>query len=652
MAPGRAGGGVICLVVVALVLITAVKLVVAANLDLFWDEAYYWQAASRLDVGYADKPFMTALLVRAGSLLFGDTRLGVRAVYLLIGVAFPFAVYLLARPVVGRRDAVLAAGASLVMPVTALMGVLAFQDVPMLLFAVLSLAAFERARRGDAVTSWFLAGLMCALGLATHYRFAPLPLAILAYLLATRNGRALWRRKGLWLAVAVAALGLVPILAFNLEHEFTSFRYQVVARNPWTFQVEALRYPLEQAAAVTPLLFVALIATLVDAFRRAGKGDDDRALLATSAAVYLGFYFALAPWADRDHFSLHWPAAGYVPLLVLLPEALRRFAAGGATPVWRWTRRGLAVLVPATGGLAVAAILLYLAAAAWPQAPFADALYRQVRHELVAWSQLAPPVAGHLDADFDAAERARVVLVGGHYRVAAALDFALRPAAGVYVLDHRRNHKDGYAYQYVIWNLDEASLRRDRAGAPALIVVQDRRFWFNSHREVAWRAGLCAIFDDLRHLGDLELPAGSGYFLIYAGRVRGDGEGMAEVTAGPGACAALPSAYVARPQRGDTVRGRVWVYGWAVDDAAGVAAVEVVVDGRSVGRADYGIPWPRVRELMPGSTDPNHPNVGYSLHWDSATTAPGAHRLAIRVRANDGTIRTYGTRTVFVGEPD
>jgi len=647
---GRAGG-VTAAVVVLLLVITAAKLVIAANLDLFWDEAYYWQAAHRLDIGYADKPFMTALLVRLGTLMFGDTRFGVRALYLLIGAAFPFAMYLLARPMVGHRDAVLAAGASLVMPMTALLGVLAFQDVPMLLFAVLSLAAFARARRGDAMGAWLLAGLMCAAGLATHYRFVPLPLAILVYLLVTRDGRALWRRRGLWLAIAVAALGLVPILAFNLEHGFASFRYQVMERNPWSFQAAGLRYPLEQAAAVTPLLFVALVATLADAIRRARAGDDDRALMAITAAVYLGFYLVLAPWADRNHFSLHWPAAGYLPLLVLLPEALRRFAGGGATAARRRLRRASAVAVPATGGLAVAAILVYLAAAAWPTAPLSNLVNRQVRHELVAWSRLAPRVAAHLEADFDAGERARVVLVGGHYRVASALDFVLRPDRGVYVLDHRRNHKDGYAVQYVIWGLDQASLRRDHAAAPALIVVQDRRFWFNSHREVAWRAGLCAIFDQLRYLGDFELPDGSRYFQIFAGRL-GGGDRSAASAPGPGACATLPSAYVARPQRGDTVRGRVLVYGWALDDAVGVAAVEVLVDGRSVGRADYGIPWPRVRQLMPGSTDPNHPNLGYSLHWDSATVAAGRHRLAIRVRANDGRTRIVGARTVFVGDPD
>ncbi len=55
---------------------------------------------------------------------------------------------------------------------------------------------------------------------------------------------------------------------------------------------------------------------------------------------------------------------------------------------------------------------------------------------------------------------------------------------------------------------------------------------------------------------------------------------------------------------------------------------------------------------MPGSTDPNHPNIGFALHWDSTTVAPGRHRLAIRVRSNDGETRRLGGRTFFVGEPD
>ena len=53
-------------IVFAFLVLTAAKVVVAANLDLFGDEAFYWQSSQRPALSYADSPFMTAMLVRAG----------------------------------------------------------------------------------------------------------------------------------------------------------------------------------------------------------------------------------------------------------------------------------------------------------------------------------------------------------------------------------------------------------------------------------------------------------------------------------------------------------------------------------------------------------------------------------------------------------
>ena len=91
-------------------------------------------------------------------------------------------------------------------------------------------------------------------------------------------------------------------------------------RNPWAFQLKGLRYPLEQMGVVTPLLFLALMGALVAAVRRARAGDDGCALLACCAIVYLGFYMILAPFSDAQRMHVHWPAAGYIPLFVLLPN--------------------------------------------------------------------------------------------------------------------------------------------------------------------------------------------------------------------------------------------------------------------------------------------------------------------------------------------
>src|SRR5262245_15833853 len=60
------------------VVLIAVRGVVAAITPLAFDEAYYWQWSKNLAWGYYDHPPMIAFMIRAGTELFGDTSLGVR----------------------------------------------------------------------------------------------------------------------------------------------------------------------------------------------------------------------------------------------------------------------------------------------------------------------------------------------------------------------------------------------------------------------------------------------------------------------------------------------------------------------------------------------------------------------------------------------
>ncbi len=339
---------------------------------------------------------------------------------------------------------------------------------------------------------------------------------------------------------------------------------------------------------------------------------------------------------------IHWPAAGYIPLFVFLPGVLRGFAVTRFRRVLRW-------LVPATSALVVSGGVYYLAAAAWPAALFPDFLYRYVRHDLVKWSLLKEPLKHYLEENFDGPQE-DVVLAAGNYQVGSELDFIFQPPSGVYMLDHPKNRRAGIDKQYVIWGLDEDSMRLKRAGADALIVVVDIDFWFQSAEEIAWRSSLCGVFDNLRHLGAFELPGGRKNFLFYAGRVMGPDD-RDERARGPGNCPTLPAAYLTQPKRGATLKGVVDFWGWAVDDAVWVSKVEAVVDGKAVAAVSYGHNDPRVLRHMPGSTDPNHPRIAFFHQWDSTSVAEGEHTVEIRGHSTDGKIRNFGRRTVFVVHP-
>ena len=92
MTPGLADRRVVFPLAAVAVLIV-LRGVLSAFLPLSFDEAYYWMWSKHLAWGYYDHPPMVAFMIRAGTMLFGDTSFGVRAGALLLSAAGSWAVW-------------------------------------------------------------------------------------------------------------------------------------------------------------------------------------------------------------------------------------------------------------------------------------------------------------------------------------------------------------------------------------------------------------------------------------------------------------------------------------------------------------------------------------------------------------------------------
>ena len=79
--------------VVTVLALVALRLAAAAWTPLTFDEAYYWMWSKHLAFGYYDHPPMVAFVIRAGTVIAGDTELGVRLVSILLALPMSFAVY-------------------------------------------------------------------------------------------------------------------------------------------------------------------------------------------------------------------------------------------------------------------------------------------------------------------------------------------------------------------------------------------------------------------------------------------------------------------------------------------------------------------------------------------------------------------------------
>jgi 4-amino-4-deoxy-L-arabinose transferase-like glycosyltransferase len=148
------------------------KIFLAVVLDLYSDEVFYWQASSRPALAYSDLPFMTALLIGAGSTLSAGSAFAARVPFILLGSCLPLLTFWIAKPLTNRRQALEAAALVLCLPLGGFLGLLAVPDVPLLFFGLLSISFFERAVRTDRMPYWLATGVVVACGLSQRWPIA------------------------------------------------------------------------------------------------------------------------------------------------------------------------------------------------------------------------------------------------------------------------------------------------------------------------------------------------------------------------------------------------------------------------------------------------------------------------------------------------
>ena len=390
----------------ALALLTGVRLLTAGTAPLAPDEAYYWTWSHALAPGYLDHPPMTALWIRLGTLLCGDTRLGAR---LLSPLAASCGTLLLVsacadlRIPVARGSAALPNAwiAALLLNATLMLGVGAVTitpDTPLLFFWTAALAALGRLIATGKGAWWIAIGVALGLALDSKYT-AVLPGAGLAlWLLATPVGRGWLRTPWPWAAAAVTLLLFAPVLAWNASHGWVSFLKQGGRTANW-HPARAARYLGEliggQAGLATPIIFVLFAIGIARPSRHPLRGNPGETLLfwVTAPAVVV---FVLHAFGDR--VQANWPSVVYPACAI----------AAASVPT-RWWRPGAAL------GLALTA-LLYMQSAAAPLA--------LPRHLDITLAQLAgwQPLARKVAAADEAGDR---FIMADDYGIAAELAWAL-----------------------------------------------------------------------------------------------------------------------------------------------------------------------------------------------------------------------------------
>ncbi len=594
-------------------LITAVKLVVAARLPLFVDEAFYWQEGQHLAAAYSDLPGLTAWLARLGVELGGNHVLALRLPFLAIGAMLPWLVSRIATRWFGAVAGWQAGSLTVLMPLSATLGMLAVPDVPMALAAVLCLDAGARLLRSVDAAAAVKLSLGLVIGALSHYRFIGVIVVGFIALLLLPQGRRTLRDPRVWVALAVGVMAWLPLLAWNADNQDAGLKFQVVERHPWAFQWSGLWFLVIQPMLVTPILCIAMWKVALAGTRSGGGARAQWRYFGLVGAVSTLAIFALGFFTDVERISFHWPLPGYLALLVAVPVVLNGWP--------RWLRRTGWWLAGA--GLALAFSYYLVASSPGLREQLAGDKYYP--RNFAGWAPLADEVRKEL-ADMPPGTR----VLAGNFKVGAELGFQLRDPR-IEVLRHPLNDKHGRTAQLGLWGL----LHDGQRDGPMLLVLSpsDQRY-----RDLLERYhDICAQVGPLPPPRVVSQDHGYQRFLLF--------KLPAQRIDGP--CVTPAMAWVDAPLQDEKVAERMEVRGWAFKDGVGLSRVALSIDGQPVGDAVYGRAYD-ITAAWKISTDPQHPRVAFDATLDTRQLAPGTHWLGMTLYGNDGSVEQWQEQSFIV----
>ena len=373
---------VIAFIVIAAM--TGLRIAYASLIDLRTDEAYYWTWSKEHVLSFLDHPPMIAWFIRFGTAIFGDTNLGVR----FAGIVAMMCTQLLLADIVRRltHDA----GAivlALLLPEAALYyGLLMAKvapDTALIPFAVAMMWSLVRLAESGDLRWWLAAGLFGGLSLLSKFTAVMLVPAILAFMLVPD-----WRLRQLrsaypWLGALIAVVVFSPVLIWNYQHDWASFRFQLVRATAMReFSLRTLGdYIGLQWGLVGFVLFPVVLSGVALTAWRGYRSREPIAILLSTAVIVPFLYFL---WKSlRLRIGDTWPMfmwpAGFAAAAINIATLPREgWSKSMVRSTARWANAGIV-----SGIAMIVLVFLYYVAVPWNFIGHTDPIGSEAGYEAV-----------------------------------------------------------------------------------------------------------------------------------------------------------------------------------------------------------------------------------------------------------------------------
>lgn len=321
-----------------LVIILIISIVIRGFLAEFHelgnDEVYYWTYALFPDWSHFDHPGMLGWIMQLFSLnLLFDSEFFLRLSSIIFMTVNTWLMYLIGKElknkIAGFYSAMLFTASLYAFVIS---GVFIMPDTPLMLFLLLSVYLFIRyfttkrehnplvethSRASiQGIASLLLAGLFAGMAMLSKYSAAFIWVGVGLYILI--YDRKELKNGYLYLAVLISALCLLPILIWNMQHDFISFNFH--GDRVSLFGKLRLDYLGTELAGEllynNPIVYILIIIALIAFFKKPKQtGETGSRLLLLTALPWIGvfIYFSFT----RSTLP-HWSAPG---VCLLIPIA-------------------------------------------------------------------------------------------------------------------------------------------------------------------------------------------------------------------------------------------------------------------------------------------------------------------------------------------
>jgi 4-amino-4-deoxy-L-arabinose transferase-like glycosyltransferase len=340
------------------------RVILAATIGLGVDESYQVSVSRPLSLSYFEHPplafWIPGIVTSLGG---GSSAVLLRLPFILLFAGTTWMMYRLTARLFGDRAGAIAALLLNITPVLSVStGGWVLPDGPLMFWMLACALCLERVvlprsparytERGSTIW-WIAAGACAGLAMLSKYHGIFLLAGAGLFVLTNERARRWLRYPGPYMGAVVSTLVISPVLLWNAQHDWVSFRFQGARGGQHGLHlVSFLQNVGGQLAYLLPWigipLAVVLIGVVIETVRNAWRGGAPEHAREHAARWWLAC-LAIGPVAAFTLISLgghrglpHWEAPGWLMVIPLLAERVDARLASGSSRTVRRTRAWLA----------------------------------------------------------------------------------------------------------------------------------------------------------------------------------------------------------------------------------------------------------------------------------------------------------------------